>query len=434
MADMDIEFRTEPALKARVSHATKVTPSSPDYPRSHTANYCRPAPITYEEEVLDSIKREWKSSSENHAPPETTEAERTLIIAELIDFEIYRPKTDRIRSLELTGLHLFDVKARNLCFDGYVLFGKGSLGLEDLTRDFHRWLVGRFGHNTEFQEWLAAFRNTTDFRVAFNAYAEFFYNQALNLSTSEHLTSHPIWAHCMCDRMLAVEKQPNLIKYTLATPHVYQSFRHMYFAEKLKSVPISGAVRKMRKKRMATLGFAAHATVPPPSTKSDKNGSNVSDACVGDVIAIAPDGIDKTCWQRSGDEWLAYVQGVEHTTEGAQRLKVLWLYRPADTNICRAHYSVRKELFLSDNCNRAERDILSTDVIRKYTAEWSPRSLDTVKDFIIRQTYLTNDSAFIATKDDHKICSCRKPKPDTVKWAAGHAVYIKKNYKWSAAA
>ena len=304
---------------------------------------------------------------------------------------------------------------------------RATVGLESCKNDFHRWLMHRFNSNHSFREWFAASGKSSDFRVAFNAYVDFFYNQAVNLPTSKHLISHPVWAHCKCNGAVAIERQPNLVKDTLATPHVYECFKSMYFASKLKEASPSAPVRKRQRKRKRMLGFADERATPFPSGRHDnKDNSSTSRVRVGDVVSIIPDAADTTKWQNSGNEWLAYIQGVEASKTGAQRLMVLWLYRPIDTNMYCANYPITNELYLSDNCNCGEREILVTDVIRKHNVEWSPRSLNTTKDFFIRQTYLTQDSAFVTVSDDHAVCSCRNPKSSTVNWRAGDTVYITK--------
>lgn len=414
--------------------------------------------------------------------------------------------SDRRRHSDLIGLNLFDVKAKDLYFDGYVVVnntryyverikvedisidGYGSdsdanittyiqtpLAAKDLTssiwlqlrrpakryerfhvpflwvailgkhvidymddqpratvslksfkQSFHAWLTRRFRSNKHFQQWFTMFGNNTDFRVAFHAHKDFFYNQAMNLSTSDHLSSHPVWSDCMCGRLVAVERRPVLLNYTITTAHVYKSFGHMYFAERLKQMPLSPAVNQLRRKRSLRLGFPEHG--PLPTTVRDKHNDTKANLNikVGDVVSIIPDNTDKIRWQTSGTKWIAYVQSIEPTASGAQRLMVLWLYRPADTNICLANYPVKKEMFFSDNCNCRERKLLSTDVSRKFTIDWMPKYLNTTKDFLIRQTYVTSDSAFVTFKDDHKICRCRKPKPALVKWCAGDTVYVTK--------
>ncbi|UPX09806.1 DNA (cytosine-5-)-methyltransferase [Ascochyta rabiei] len=474
--------RPEPTSRCKV----QVTPSLWDYPRSHAANHSCPEPTTSEKDVLESLKYEWERLEEDKPAPETSGLGRRNVIADLLDFEIYRcPLKDQKRSSELTSLHLFDVKAKNLSFDGYVRLGqvehyveriqiqdlsiegygsredpdivayiqtrlasietthdiwlqlkqpasrykrfhapfmwvatlgkhaidymddqkKNTVGLESFKNDFHCWLIQRFGSNKKFTEWFAAFGNVRDFRVALNAYVDFFYNQVVNLSTSKHLISHPVWSHCKCNRTMAIERQPDVVKDTLATPHVFESFKHVYFASKLKPASPSKAVKEMQHLRKQMLGFAEDRTAQTSSEHTVTEFTSDSGA-------------------RSGSEWLAYVQGIEYLRNGAQRLLVLWLYRPSDTNMCLAKYPIANEVFLSDNCNCGEREILTTDVSRTHSVDWNPKSLNTGKDLIIRQTYITQDSAFVTVTTDHTMCPCRKPKARFMDWRAGDTVYI----------
>ena len=420
---------------------------------------------------------------------------------------MYRsPASDRRRHSELIGLHLFDIKAKDLCFDGYVVVNntryyverikvedvsidgygsdshpgitayiqipsaandrtsdvwlrlqqpaerykrfhmpflwvamlskhvidymdnqaEGTVGLQSFESSFHSWLGQRFGSNRHFQQWFAMFENKTDFRVAFHAYKDFLYNQALNLSTSQHLASHPVWSQCLCNRLVTIEQRPTLFSYTTATAHVYESFKHMYFAGKLKQVPLSASVGQLRRKRSLRLGFSEDGILPTTIRHTHKDTTGNFSVKVGDVVSIIPDDADKIRWQTSGSQWLAYVQGIEPTVSGGQRLMVLWLYRPADTTISTANYPITREVFLSDNCNCGERELLSTDILRKHTVDWKPKYSNTTKDFFIRQTYVTNDSAFVTFKDDHKVCPCRRPKPALIKWRAGDTVYVTK--------
>ncbi|KAF9696631.1 hypothetical protein EKO04_005282 [Ascochyta lentis] len=496
-----VDAPPEPTRRTKV----QVTPSLWDYPRSHAANHSRPEPTVPEKDVIRSLKYEWERLLKDTSGPQTSRLSRQIVIADLLDFEIYRcPVNDQRRPSELTCLQLFDVKAKNLSFDGYVRLGRvrhyveriqiedlsiegygskedpdivtyiqtrlasrdtthdiwlrlkqpasrykrfytpfrwvatlgkhvidymddqqqTSVGLENFKDDFHHWLIHRFGSNNKFRDWFAAFGNVSDFRVAFNAYVDFFFNQAVNLSTSEHLISHPVWAHCKSNKTMAVERQPNVVKDTLATPHVFQSFKHMYFAAKLTPASPSKAVNRTLQLRKQMLGFAEGRTLQTSSGRTPDRSTGASSVRVGDVVSIAPDEADKTIWQKSGSEWLAYIQGIECLRNGAQRLLVLWLYRPADTNMCLANYPVANEVFLSDNCNCSEREILTTDVIRTHSVDWNPESLSTRKDLIIRQVYVTQDSAFVTVSTDHTICPCRKPKMESIGWRVGDTVYI----------
>ncbi|KAJ4359238.1 hypothetical protein N0V95_002319 [Ascochyta clinopodiicola] len=481
-----------------------------------------PEPITSEKDLLECLKvtgpdfelvnrklisRQYEQErlSANLSTPQTSELRNESTIADLLDFEIYRcPLNDQKRPSELTSLHLFDVKAKNLSFDGYVRLGqtkhyverieihdisiegygsgddpdvityiktrlaskdathdiwlqlkqpasryerfhapfkwvatlgkhvidymddqpKSTVGLENFEIDFHLWLMQRFGSNKKFTEWFAAFGNVSDFRVAFNAYVDFFYNQAVNLITARHLISHPVWSHCKCNRTLAIERQPDVAKDTLATPHVFENFESMYFASRMKLASPSEAVNGLQLSRKRMLGFAEDRTAQTSSGRTATTITSTSCARVGDVVSIVPDEADKANWRESGSEWLAYVQAIECLRNGAQRLLVLWLYRPADTNMCLANYPVANEVFLSDNCNCSEREILATDILRTYSVDWNKKNVKTRKDLIIRQTYVTLDSAFVTVNTDHTICPCRKPKVRSMDWCAGDTVYV----------
>lgn len=427
------------------------------------------------------------------------------MIADLQEFEIYRcPSNDQKRPAELTSLHLFDVKAKHLCFDGYVVLGgvrhrvqrvsiedfsiegygemdspqivayvqsklasrdtthdiwlrlkdpapgyerfhtpflwvstfgkvvldylddrpQASVALEDFRVNFHHWLIRRFGMSGRFKTWFAAFHNRSDFRVALNAYVDYIYNQAVHLSTSVHLLSHPVWSHCKCNRTMAIERQPTVVEMTIATPHVFESFKHMYFASRIKESLPSKAVGSMQEERKQALGFAANNPSTGPNRRNANKNPTTTDIRAGDVVSISPNGVDRNKWPNAKDDWLAYVQDIEPLGNGKQRLLVLWLYRPADTNMYHANYPVTNELFFSDNCNCGEREILMTDVVRKHNVEWSPTTLDTSNEFIIRQTYMTQASAFVTMRDDHKTCGCRKPKAKPSNWSTGDTVYI----------
>jgi DNA (cytosine-5)-methyltransferase 1 len=202
----------------------------------------------------------------------------------------------------------------------------------------------------------------------------------------------------------------------------------MYFGSKLKRVSLSKTVSKLQATRRRILGFAEDRTTSTASSlhTNKNNKTSTTDVRVGDVVSIVPDEVDKTKWQNSSDEWLAYVQGIKISKNGTQQLLILWLYRPADTNMCLATYPFENEVFLSDNCNCSEREIFKTDVARIHSVDWNPKLLSTTKDLIIRQTYITQDSAFVSLSESHKVCSCRQAKSKSKDWRAGDTVYITK--------
>jgi DNA (cytosine-5)-methyltransferase 1 len=307
-----------------------------------------------------------------------------------------------------------------------------SVGLESFRKEFHAWLIPRFALNAAFARWHAEFRTRTDFRVDVNAYIGFLYHEAYNLPNSEVLLNHSLWADCMAGGLLRMKAQKKVEEHTVATPEVYHIFKNMYFGKKLRSIPLSEAVKKQQARRKLDLGFATHN----PATTTTTTIANTGPQCrpygqsqikVGDVVGFDPEEHEKTQWRSAEWEWVAYVQGVKPLESGAQKLSVLYLYRSRETNIFNAKYSYDNELFFSDNCNCGDGELLSTDIKGKYSIDWLPKKIDTTKGFFIRQTYSTEDSAFITFKDEHKICTCKKIVPDPFEaYNCGDTVYMTK--------
>ncbi|KAF1942462.1 hypothetical protein EJ02DRAFT_422207 [Clathrospora elynae] len=311
---------------------------------------------------------------------------------------------------------------------------KRSVTLKNFQKEFHQWLTQRFARNPDFGTWHRAFRNHVDFRVGVNAYIDYFYLQAFNLPNSRQLLAHPFWGECMARGSTIVKEQEEVVKSTLATPDVYMSFKDMYFGNCLRESRPSGSIQVKHENRKRKLGFPKICSAPPASTTHPPlevcQPYGISPVRVGDVIALDPDETDRTVWRDSEWEWLAYVQSVEILENGTQRLFVLWLYRPRETNIFKAKYPFANELFLSDNCNCSERELLSTDVKGKYTVDWSPVTIDTTKRFFIRQTYITQESAFLSVQEGHKTCMCRKEKPAFIdSHHPGDTVYLTKTVR-----
>ncbi|KAH6851486.1 hypothetical protein BKA58DRAFT_395043 [Alternaria rosae] len=302
----------------------------------------------------------------------------------------------------------------------------GSVGLNDFHEDFYQWLPLRFGQCADFQQWHTAFRRQTDFRVAVHAYIEYFYNQAFNLSNSKQLLAHPLWSECMAKGLTAVKAQKQIIEHTIATPEVYDCFKDMYFGEQIQKQRPVDTVRIEQERRKRRLGFAKNpsaqrSTTPRPNACQPYGNLPVR---VGDVVALVPDETDATVWRNTTWEWLAYVQATESLDNGTQKLFVLWIYRHHETNIFKAKYPYHNEFFLSDNCNCSERELLSTNIQGKYKVDWSPSTIDSQR-FFIRQTYVTQDSAFISLRSSHKTCTCRRAKSTPVDdYVRGDTVYL----------
>ncbi|KAH4341070.1 hypothetical protein HBH98_179850 [Parastagonospora nodorum] len=301
---------------------------------------------------------------------------------------------------------------------------RGSVGLEHFRSAFQPWLTARFIRQTTFDEWYHALHDRRDFRVCINAYIDFLYQQAYNLPNSRSLLAHPLWADCMTGGLVQVEPQERIAKSTLATPDVYACFKHMYFGKVICPIALSKGVKAQQQQRSADMGFIAAAT--GPETTPTLHPYVQALVQVGDVVAFDPDRADKQKWRNADWEWLLHVTDVELTQNGAQRLFGLYLYRPRETNIFIAQYPRQNELFFSDNCNCDDGALLSTHIKGRYDVAWSPTTIPSSA-FFVRQTYITQDSAFTTFTEGHKICECKKqPSKELKSYTRGESVYITK--------
>jgi DNA (cytosine-5)-methyltransferase 1 len=428
---------------------------------------------------------------------------RSILLADLYDFEIYRSPSagNQARRYELTSLHLMDIpSSKKLCLAGLIRIGgvqhylqdvliKASsvsgygadqnptvevyvqseeasqdstydiwfrlqkpssayrryhepylwvaqlakhvldymqdeppVGLEDFKRSFSEWLMTRFSHHSAFQHWHAAFHGQTDFRVGVNAYIKYLYLEAYRLPNSAELLAHPLWTNCMANGLTCVPAQHQLVEHTLATLEVYECFQDMYFGAKIRRMAPSPQVKAGQERRKRKMGFCPVRT-RSLEAKPHCRSYGSSPIMEGDIVAFDPDRTDQSLWRNANWEWLAYVQSTQTLKNGVQRLYVLYLYRPRETNIFKAKYRFADELLFSDNCNCTEGELLSTEINGKYDVEWSPLTIP-MKGFFIRQTYVTQDSAFRTFRQEDKVCMCRQKKPSLFdKYNEGDTVY-----------
>ncbi|KAF2195457.1 S-adenosyl-L-methionine-dependent methyltransferase [Zopfia rhizophila CBS 207.26] len=308
---------------------------------------------------------------------------------------------------------------------------RSTVYLHHFRWHFHKWLKKRFRGDHDFQKWIGSLNGATDFRHAVNAYVDFLYNQAFNLPNAEILLSHPVWSDCLRDAT-SVEQQEMKCKKTTTTSRVYGCFKGMYFGGCLEETLVDKTVQKARDSRMRSLGFAQDSKQSNTETNQKSvpyKPNNLGKVKVGDVISVKSDTNSK--WKTTDHDWFAYVQRIEKTRSSDIRLYVLWLYRPEDTTISTMVYPITKELFLSDNCNCTEAMLTAADVTQKFSVDWHPKSLDTDKNFLVRQKYLADESAFVTLKDSDFTCRCAKRNTSTVhsKYRRGDCVYIAKKAK-----
>lgn len=129
----------------------------------------------------------------------------------------------------------------------------------------------------------------------------------------------------------------------------------------------------------------------------------------GDVVGVSADPKEARLWSGDDDIWYVYVQGVKHSG-GRQILKVIWLYKPADT-LCKAgKYPFDNELFISDHCNcKNKAGLTNEDVLCKVSVALHGTPSDSDKDFFIRSTYLQEKHKFVTLKDSHLHCEHQRP-------------------------
>ncbi|KAI9682731.1 MAG: DNA methyltransferase Dim-2 [Trizodia sp. TS-e1964] len=124
---------------------------------------------------------------------------------------------------------------------------------------------------------------------------------------------------------------------------------------------------------------------------------------IGDVVGVPSD--QETKWKSKTEMWFAYVQDIHKDKRGGLELKVIWLYAPSDTSCAQMYYPIHNELFFSDNCNCEDGVLNSKDVICKVSVEMfaSPNEARGAE-YIVRQKFRTNDSAFVTLKKSDFKC------------------------------
>ncbi|KAF2877853.1 S-adenosyl-L-methionine-dependent methyltransferase [Massariosphaeria phaeospora] len=306
-----------------------------------------------------------------------------------------------------------------------------NVRLEDFRTTFYTWLSARFRRHPKLQKWLNAF-GKTDFRVAFHAYGDYMHYQAFHLSNSKALLAHRIWAECMKADRHVFSQQPLICQKTIATPFVYECFKAMYFGGNLKEMAPTETVRVRRKQRKVAMGFARATAQSYDAPKlydapNKKRHWQMDSLKAGDIVGVQPSEKEIDTWGSVDQYWPAYIQRIEPLDDDRVKLIVLWLYRPGDTTISTTKYPYPKELFFSDNCNCTESEILSTDVAQLYTVDWCPITLNTKKDFFIRQKYITQEGAFVTLDRTDLQCECNKTKANPIdRFHRGDCVYVRK--------
>jgi DNA (cytosine-5)-methyltransferase 1 len=215
----------------------------------------------------------------------------------------------------------------------------------------------------------------------------------------------------------------------ITTPLVHSSFQKMSFEKYLHKRSFSRLVRDQQRFQNRKLGFAGDAPMHSPIETPVMTGK-VSKVQVGDVVSFA-----ETSKTRSGG--ILSFGLVQHTklrlSDNLKNVYVLRLYHPAETIIGTAPYHVSNELFLTDHCNCKEKRLCMSEVSGVHSVDWAPVTLRTTKDFVVRQTYLTKQKAFVTVQNEHKSCACQKQETTSTTYHRGDTVYVQDedSARWS---
>ena len=115
------------------------------------------------------------------------------------------------------------------------------------------------------------------------------------------------------------------------------------------------------------------------------------------------------------------MQGIENLNR-EQNLKILWLYKPADTICSESFYPWSNELFLSNHCECTRTRIRAKEIDGKASVIFygSPTSST---EFFVRRRYA--DETFVDLRPEHFKCLCHKPSP-SLGYQPGNTVLVEK--------
>ncbi|EME80979.1 uncharacterized protein MYCFIDRAFT_114349, partial [Pseudocercospora fijiensis CIRAD86] len=272
--------------------------------------------------------------------------------------------------------------------------------LRQFRASFYDWLHKTYPEDASLRVWLGQSK-TRDFAVHFVAYADFLWKESHGVqqpSDDIKICKHQIWRESLPypDLLKAIPRQPPKQKgdaKTVVTPFAYESFSHMYFADKILETSVTepgllSRIHELKARRGLTPWFSrSPSSLTPISAASDQIKARGRIA-VGDIVAVPAE--DDGRWKSSAETWYAYVQRVWKQKNEQTRLDVIWLYHPQDTTIGKAQYMFPNELFFSDNCGCGVKEALHLEeVTHKVDVAWNPLDPGTQEGLFVRQKFRT---------------------------------------------
>lgn len=286
-------------------------------------------------------------------------------------------------------------------FVEYLLDSNDSK-IGDFRHSFYDSLHAKYGVHPAFQSWKKK-HPSNDFRSTVCAHIEFLCKETSDIDRDRW--RHSIWRQVHHKELRAIEAQPQVSKMTIVSPFVHACFKDMYFAAKLQETTPVAAVREAQRQRRATEKFTA--ILDPSSWATDFAPRNIRvdedrSIRVGDFIAMECE--EGSAWKSKAD-YLAYVQA----THG-ERLRILWLYRPADTTCAHMNYPFRNEIFMSSHCNCDDGRLTKADVkYRVKVSLWADPSQET-QNYCIRSVYNNQSESFVTLQKQHLQCEHLQPR------------------------
>ncbi|KAK7552397.1 hypothetical protein IWX49DRAFT_134466 [Phyllosticta citricarpa] len=313
-----------------------------------------------------------------------------------------------------------------------------NVTLLDFQREFYVWITKQHGRRGSgpFQAWLSQFHGK-DFRNAIVAYADFIWKECS--SVNHMFCREPLWKEInyFQDKASSPEEEK-----TIVTPYVFRNFAHTPFHEHLEEKNATKPLRMHAAARKRSMSFS-DAKKAQKFAESQAKREVPGRACAtdleiteGDCIAILPD--DETEWKDGASLWYGYVQAIR-----AEQYKIIWLYEPQQTILCKrkssekndtVRYPYANELFLSNHCNCRNSPVKKEHIVYKIKVNFPhwPTTDDfgapSGFEYFVRQKYDSSEHSFLTLKEADFVCTCKtgvSPIEDiTRKYSPGDVVLV----------
>ncbi|KAF2763751.1 hypothetical protein EJ03DRAFT_379167 [Teratosphaeria nubilosa] len=295
------------------------------------------------------------------------------------------------------------------------------VGLQHFHSAFYENLQHIYAGKDGFDAWLRSaplLCGRRDFRATVNANISFLWKECYGLAKpdNEGLLQQPLWGAVDELQLTSIPRQQHKKTHTVVTPYAYNSFKHMYFADRLEVTTPEPAISRQMARRKLELGLTPLSTgyeSCPHYVIAHKPFQVLQS---GDVVTLRPD--KNGPWKSKAAAWYGYVQQVRDTPE--KELHILWLYDPRDTTIGTATYLFKNELFLSDNCD----DRPLSDIIGKVDVEWFGKPAAAYGLFVrqkFRTVYEEDTNDFVSLKQSDFSCGCGQKTPAFTECAQSHS-------------